>query len=214
MLRFLLCLALVVALALAQCSCPSCPCQNADSCPAFFPAGGGMYFGATEQQAPCGVSGYFQLETTAVIEPDSFTVLTMDQSNLTALLANQPYSWYQAWSDPYSTFSCYDSSLVWTSNPGFFVVVLCNNTIFDCRVKFNLGFSPVSCSGRKAPEQGCDGCPPVCIGTTCYACPLPGGGCAGIVNGSNGCTCAHTHQPCTVCSSQQPSFGVLPPLKH
>lgn len=154
----LLCL-LFPLLARSQCSCEYCPCQGASSCPVYWPNHQWLSF--YQAEAPCGVSGSFQVYSTALFPPDSFTVLAMNISSYEAFVSGEPYSTYASWSS-YSSVSCFDSSSIYTTDPGFAVVVSCENSVFQCRVIYHVDWEAnINCGNatlntmkhRRAPHQ-------------------------------------------------------------
>lgn len=116
-------------LAHSQCTCDYCPCQGSSSCPVYWPNHQWLSF--YQSEAPCGVSGSFQVYSTALFPPDSFTVLAMNFTSYEAFVSGEPYSTYASWSS-YTSVSCFDSTYVSTT-----VVVSCENSVFQCRVIYN-----------------------------------------------------------------------------
>lgn len=136
----------------AQCSCSDCPCQGSSTCPFYWPDDQSMAF--YQADAPCGITGYFQIKSTALFPPDSFTVLAMNISSYLAYESGETYSSYSEWST-YSSVSCFDSDEVVTTDSGFAVVVICQNSVFQCRVIYTAAWEAnTNCPNGTLSQHG------------------------------------------------------------
>lgn len=123
MLRFLV-------LLLDSVASTSCPCTNCY--PGYILAPGAQEpAGLSNDSAPCGVMGYFQLASYSVIVPDSYTLMSMNFGNYTAWQNGEPYSYYSQWS-VFNPVSCYMFDGIETTEPGFIIVLTCMNSDFNC----------------------------------------------------------------------------------